>query len=182
MRNTKHNCKAKNLARWALPVLLAPSLTFATTVYDQARVLSSEPVYESVSVEVPVRECRDQQVAIPAHHAHSATVPIIGAIIGGALGNAVGHHKRNKQVGAVVGAVLGGSIGADISRRHHRQHSEAGTYRTERVCDVRNEVRHEERLKGYDVRYVYGGQTYATVMPHDPGDSVRVRVRVSPAE
>jgi len=162
-----------------LPALLAPSLTFAATVYDQARVISSEPVYENVSVEVPVRECRDEPVRYSHAERRSATGPILGAIIGGALGNAVGHHKRNKQVGTVVGAVLGGSIGADISRRQRHYDD---SYGTERVCDVVHEVRHEERLTGYDVRYVYGGRTYATVMPHDPGESVRVRVRVSPAE
>jgi uncharacterized protein YcfJ len=36
-------------------------------------------------------------------------------------------------------------------------------------------------LLGYDVRYVYAGQTYETRMDRDPGKSLRVRVAVNPA-
>lgn len=178
--------RAKALARWLAPLVLVPGVTLASTTYDRARVVSSVPVYETVAYEVPVEECRTERVAYPrgGHQRASATGPILGAIIGGALGNAVGHKKRNKQVGTVVGAVLGGSIGADIARRHRDSpyRGQQVTYRNEQVCSVVNEVREEERLSGYDVTYVYGGQTYNTVMPHDPGRSLRVRVRVSPAE
>ncbi len=181
-----HPKRAKTWARWMVPLLLVPGVTLASTTYDRARVVSSVPVYETVSYQVPVEECRTERVAYPRgqHQRASATGPILGAIIGGALGNAVGHKKRNKQVGTVVGAVLGGSIGADIARRH-RDYPHRGnhvTYRHEQVCDVVNEYREEERLSGYDVTYVYGGKTYKTVMPHDPGRALRVRVRVSPAE
>ena len=177
-------------ARWMVPLLLVPGVALASSTFDQARVVRSIPVYENVAYEVPVEECRTERVAYSSggHHRASATGPILGAIIGGALGNAVGHKKRNKQVGTVVGAVLGGSIGADISRRYRARNDvygyrgESVTYRDEQVCDVVNEYRHEERLTGYDVTYVYAGQTYNTVMPHDPGRSLRVRVRVSPAE
>ena len=188
--------RVSTAARWLAPLLLLPGVTLASTSYDRARVVSSVPIYETVSYEVPVEECRSERVAHPPsdysrsnRQRASVTGPILGAIIGGALGNAVGHKKRNKQVGAVVGAVLGGSIGADISRRHRERHdygygygSQRVSYRNEQVCDVFNEVREEERLNGYDVTYVYGGKTYNTVMPHDPGRSMRVRVRVSPAQ
>jgi len=116
----------------------------------------------------------------PEHRA-SATGPILGAIIGGALGNAVGHKKRNKQVGTVVGAVLGGSIGADIARQNRHYRGAPVEYRTEQVCETVSEYRSEQQLTGYDVRYRYAGQTYQTRMPRDPGDSIRVRVHVSPA-
>jgi uncharacterized protein YcfJ len=176
--------KTSTAAKWArlvLPVLLVPSVALASTTYDQARVIGADPIYENVTVEVPVRECRTEQIAYPrASQRASATGPILGAIIGGALGNAVGHKKRNKQVGTVVGAVLGGSIGADMTRRHRGYRGDEVTYRTEEVCHVVNEVRTEQRFTGYDVRYVYGGTTYSTVMPHDPGQSIRVRVSVRP--
>ena len=158
---------------------LSPLAGMANATYDEADVVSVVPVYDMVKREVPVQACRQEQVAYGAAQRRSATGPILGAIIGGALGNAVGHEKRNKQVGTVVGAVLGGSIGADISRRNREG---AVEYRTEQVCDTRYEIRAEEQLTGYDVRYVYAGTTYQTRMPRDPGDSLRVRVRVSPAE
>lgn len=158
---------------------LSPIAGMANATYDEAEVVAVVPVYEMVKRELPVQACRQEQVAYGSAQRRSATGPILGAIIGGALGNAVGHEKRNKQVGTVVGAVLGGSIGADISRRNRKG---VVDYRTEEVCDTRYEVHAEERLTGYDVRYVYAGTTYETRMPRDPGNSLRVRVRVSPAE
>ncbi len=157
---------------------LVPSLAWAEHGYQYARVLSSEPVYETVAYSVPVEECRDETVAYHESRGRSATPPILGAIIGGALGNAVGHKKRNKQVGTVVGAVLGGSIGADVARRN-RRHDDV-RYTTREVCSVRHEDRREERLAGYLVTYRYGGETYTTEMDHDPGSRLRVRVSVSP--
>ena len=188
MTNPKQNkvskSAVKKVAYAAAPLLLAPSLTLAATTYDRARVVGVEPIYETVAYDVPVQECRMEQVRYhePSHRRASATGPILGAIIGGAIGNAVGHKKRNKQVGAVVGAVLGGSIGADISRKHRRYHDTHARYRTEEVCDTVHEQRTEEHLAGYDVSYVYAGQTYSTRMRRDPGASIRVRVRVSPVD
>ena len=165
---------------------VVPGLALGSAAYDEARVVRTVPVYETVSYEVPAETCRTERVAYPqgVPVARSATVPLIGAILGGALGNAVGHNKRNKQVGAVVGAVLGGSIGADIARQQRAARSAGETvrYRHEEVCEVVREVHQREQLSGYDVTYVYGGQTYNTIMPHDPGQTLRVRVRVSPAE
>ena len=91
----------------------------------------------------------------------------------------MGHHKSNKQVGTVVGALLGGSIGADVARRNRYYDAPVG-YRTEEVCNVVQDIVDEERLAGYDVTYRYAGSTYTTRMRNHPGDSIRVRVRVTP--
>lgn len=161
--------------------LVTPGAAFANHGaggLQYARVVSSEPIYETVSYSVPVEQCRDETVAHHEPRARSATAPIVGAIIGGALGNAVGHKKRNKQVGTVVGAVLGGSIGADIGRRQ-RGYDDV-YYSTRQVCSVVHERHSEERLVGYLVTYRYGGETYTTEMDHNPGDRLRVRVDVTP--
>ena len=158
-------------------LLLVPGSVWARTEYDWAKVTSVYPVYETVTLVEPYEECRQERVPYASRHA-SATPPILGAIIGGALGNAVGHKKRNKQVGTVVGALLGGSIGADIARRNSR--STAVSYQTATRCHIVEQTRREERLTGYDVTYEYNGATYRTRMQRDPGDSVRVRVRVTP--
>ena len=160
--------------------LLMTSSAHAGPRYDQARVVSVEPVYESVRYEVPVQQCYQEDVPVRRHH-RSATPSIVGALIGGALGHAVGHKKRNKQVGAVLGAVLGGSIGADVGRRNRAHHDDHVRYETREVCDTDYQVRHENQLTGYDVRYRYGGRTYQTRMDRDPGEYIRVRVRVRPA-
>ena len=152
----------------------------AGTAYDEAEVLDVEPIHELVRHITPREECRLERVPARAER-RSGTAPIVGAVIGGAIGNAVGHNKRNKQVGAVVGAVLGGSIGADIARerdRHHPRRGRAGDRRE--VCRVVEDISHEEEIVGYDVTYRYGGRTHTARMSRDPGDTVRVRVRVAP--
>ncbi len=176
------NSKVHKWTTLTLPLLLAPSLALGATTYDRAQVVSTTPVYETIQYTVPVEACRNEEVAYANNPRRSFTGPILGAIIGGALGNAVGHNNSNRKVGAVVGAVLGGSIGADISRRNRGYANDEVRYRTERVCNVSSEIREEERLAGYNVSYVYAGETYTTHMNRDPGDSIRVRVRVSPAQ
>lgn len=181
-RSTDRN-KGRAKSRMAAAVaaaVLVPSVALAEhDAYQYAKVLASDPIYETVSYSVPVEQCRDETVAHHDNRGYSATGPILGAIIGGALGNAVGHKKRNKQVGTAVGAVLGGSIGADISRRN-RAYRDDVRYSTRQVCTVEHQEHLEERLTGYRVTYRYGGETYTTHMDHDPGSSLRVRVRVTP--
>ena len=172
---------ARRLAALCAPMLLLPGFAAAATTYTQAPVVNVEPQYEQVTYRVPVEACVQREVPVRRHYAgQSRTAPILGAIIGGAIGNAMGHEKRNKQVGAVVGAVLGGSIGADIARKN--RHSHDVSYRTREVCETSYEVREDERLTGYKVDYLYDGTTYTTHMDRDPGEYLRVRVRVTPAE
>ena len=152
----------------------------AGTAYDEAEVVDAQPVHELVRHVTPREECRLERVPVHAEH-RSATAPLVGAVIGGAIGNAVGHNKRNKQVGTVVGAVLGGSIGADIARDHDRRHRHRGrAWERREICRVVEDISFEEEVVGYDVTYRYGGRTHTARMSRDPGDSVRVRVRVAP--
>ena len=167
----------------SVAVLLLPATVVAAPHYDQAQVIGVEPLYKTVSYETPVETCQMERVPYASSNERgSVTGPILGAIIGGALGNAVGHKKRNKQVGAVVGAVLGGSIGSDIARQQRRGRSVGVKYRDEHVCQVVTQTHQEEQFAGYNVRYVYAGATYNTVMPQDPGQTMRVRVHVRPAQ
>ena len=152
----------------------------------RARVINVEPLFEQVEVPVPREICRQQDVALEPRYRRqgqrSATGPLLGAVIGGAIGNAVGSGKRNKQVGVAVGALLGGSIGADIARqrRAERYEERPVRYRRETVCTVENEYRIEERQNGYRVTYRYGGQTYETYTDYEPGDTIPVRVSITP--
>lgn len=167
----------------AAACLLVPS-AHAAGVYDEAKVVNVEPLYERVSYSVPTEVCREEQVSYqaqrPQRRRGGATAPILGAVIGGAIGNAVGHHKRNRQVGTAVGALLGGSIGADIARNRRAPEGER-RYRNEQVCHTEREIREEERAAGYRVTYAYAGQTHTTRMNRDPGPTLRVRVNVTPA-
>lgn len=154
----------------------------AATTYEEADVLSSTPIYRTVEITSPQRECWEEEVARTDRRYErdqSATPTILGAVIGGALGNAVGHNKSNKRVGTVVGGVLGGSIGADIGR-NNRSRDDVVTYDTVERCRTVQTSREEEKLIGYDVRYSYNGSENTVRMDRDPGDTVRVRVKVEP--
>ena len=153
----------------------------AATTYEDARVLSSTPIYRVVESSIPQRECWEEEVVRhePSRHYDSATPGLFGMLIGGALGNAVGHHKSSQRVGAVVGAVLGGSIARDISRANADRRDPVYVDIQER-CRTNYHTVQEEKLVGYDVRYSYNGAQHTVRMPEDPGSSVRIRVDVEP--
>lgn len=159
--------------------LLIPSVAFAGTSYDQARVVGVQPIYQTVSYTVPREQCSEQRVQTGSGGGVSPALPLLTAIAGGALGSAVAHGHNNSHAGAAIGAVFGGAVGYDIARRN------AGpryvTYGTQEVCTTVQDVHEEERISGYDVRYEYLGRTYSTTTQYPPGDTVRVRVDVSPA-
>ncbi|NNC54081.1 MAG: glycine zipper 2TM domain-containing protein [Pseudomonadales bacterium] len=157
---------------------------------DYARVLSAEPVYQTVVNTVPQESCWNER-ARPAHSHHRAhyqdrsTPILIGALLGGALGNELGHHKRNKQVGAVLGGLLGGSIGRDVARQQHaerdyHQHNRA-RYRTVERCETRYQEVEVQKLVAYDISYRYRGKLYYAQTAEHPGDRIPLRVTVEPA-
>lgn len=165
-----------------LPLCWAGSLQ-AATVYEEAQVLSSTPIYRIVESSSPGRECWEEEVVRETSYREqrSATPGILGAVIGGALGNAVGHHKRNKQVGTVVGAILGGSIARDMGAANAARQGGQYVDVVERCRTVHN-VQQEEKLIGYDVRYSYNGLQQTVRLPEDPGATLRVRVDIQPVQ
>ena len=159
---------------------LATMSAYAATTYEDARVLSSTPIYHVVETSSPQQECWEEEVVRQdTYRRDSATPGLLGALIGGALGNAVGHHKSNKRVGTVVGAIIGGSIGTDISRANADRRATVYVDTEERCRTVYN-TSQEEKLVGYDVRYSYNGSQHTVRMADDPGPTVRVRVDVEP--
>lgn len=164
-------------------VCLPVTTVWADTSYEEARVLSSTPIYHVVETTEPERQCWEEEVVREARSSQrasrSATPGILGAVIGGAVGNAVGHHKRNQQVGTVVGAILGGSIARDIVRNGERSQTVEYIDTVERCRTVHTSYQ-EEKLVGYDVRYSYNGFENTVRMPQDPGATIRVRVNVEP--
>jgi uncharacterized protein YcfJ len=43
-------------------------------------------------------------------------------------------------------------------------------------------VTEQRRIAGYDVEYRYRGEVYVSRLNYDPGERLRVRVSVSPAD
>lgn len=159
--------------------LAVPPTVLADVQYAEAEVVDVEPIVERIEHVVPEERCWFETRAYRPRANRSATAPLVGALIGGAIGNAAGHNKRNKQVGAVVGAVLGGSIAADISRRE--AHARPARRVRREVCEIVDRTTYRERVAGYLVTYRYGGETHRARMDREPGETIRVRVRVSPA-
>lgn len=142
-----------------------------------ADVLRVDPVYDFVRSSRPERECYDERVTHREDRRGNNTgATVLGAIIGGALGNQVGKGDGRKAA-TVAGAVIGGSIAHDAARRDDRYYSENETH----CRDVDSSVE-ERRVVGYDVEYRYRGETYMSRLSYDPGERIRVRVSVTPAD
>jgi len=148
------------------------------TTFIYATVLEAEPIIRIINRSTPRESCWDQQVVIREKRASSSTGAVLGGIIGAAIGNELGHHKSNKQVGAVAGAVLGSTIGHDVSRAHAGAAQDRVV--TEQRCKTVYETYEEEQITGYDVIYRYNGSNYETKTKHHPGDTLKLKVSITP--
>jgi uncharacterized protein YcfJ len=147
---------------------------------DTARVISVKPVYRLVEVSVPYEECWDEKIAGSSHTYRardSYVAPIAGAIVGGVIGNQFGGGS-GKDALTVGGALLGAAIGDNV-RKTPRRHSSP---RYEQRCSTTYETNTREELDGYKVKYRYNGEVFHTRMPYDPGDSIRLRVSITPLD
>jgi uncharacterized protein YcfJ len=149
--------------------------------YDYATVIDAQPIMRTIRVSTPREECWQEQVVYERQRSsgNHAVGTVVGGVLGGALGNAVGHKKSNKRVGAVVGAVLGATLGNAIAS-NNSQSGQSRRYGTEERCKVYQDAHEEERVIGYQVRYRYHDQTYSTRMDTRPGDTIKVRMAISP--
>ncbi len=143
---------------------------------DSARVVWTEPIYETVEVPRRVRECWTERVVHPGRRTNSYTGTIAGGIIGGVLGNRIGRGD-GRTVLTVAGGLLGASIGHDLSTRSGRPRIS----REER-CEIVKHFEEEEQIVGYRVKYRYKGKTFFTRTQEHPGPRIRVRVNVDPVE
>lgn len=146
------------------------------TKYSWADVLRVDPVYDYVRSSSPREECYDSQIERRDTRGNNAGATILGAVIGGALGNTVGKGDGRKAA-TIAGAVVGGAVGNNAARGDDRYYTD-----TERRCRVVEGVAEERRIVGYDVEYRYRGDVYNSRLDYDPGERIRVRVSVTPAE
>lgn len=146
------------------------------THFGWADVLRVDPVYGVARTEVPRQECYDQQVVQSVPPQGSAAGTILGAVVGGVLGSTVGHGS-GRTAATVVGAVAGGAVGNSVSA------TGGGEYQgTETHCRQVAAVSEQRRIMGYDVEYRYRGEVYVSRLNYDPGERLRVRVSVAPAD
>jgi uncharacterized protein YcfJ len=142
--------------------------------YGWADVLRADPVQGVTRTNEPQQECYDQPVE--RHDpGHSGVGTVLGAVIGGVLGHTVGKGD-GRTAATVVGAVAGGAVGNRVS-------DHGGDYEsTQTRCREVDTVSEQRRIVGYDVEYRYHGEVYTSRLNYDPGERLRVRVQVQPAD
>ncbi len=142
--------------------------------YAWADVLRVDPVYGVARTVTPTQQCYDQQV-VQQNPGNSAAGTVLGAVIGGVLGHTIGHGD-GRTAATVGGAVIGGAVGNRVS-------DHGGSYETtQTTCQQVNTVTDQRRITGYDVEYRYRGEVFKSRLNYDPGERMRVRVSVSPAD
>ena len=138
--------------------------------YGYAQVLRADEVVEVQRTRTTEERCDDVEYR---QSGQTTGGTVIGAIVGAALGNQVGKGDGRKAA-TVAGAVAGGVIGNNIARNR----VEADP----RGCRLVEVEREDPVVVGYDVEYMYKGEKYISRLPYDPGNRLRIRVSVMPAE
>jgi len=160
--------------------------------YDYARVLDVQPLTTRVRVTTPQRECWDETRYDAGGNGGYGPTPrnvaggtLLGAVIGAAIGNQIGHGD-GRRAATAGGAIVGAAIGHQQAERRNAQYSGNAAvppreYTVQR-CETRYHDEYQERVDGYRVTYLYHGRRQVTELPYRPGERIRVRVDVSPAE
>jgi uncharacterized protein YcfJ len=150
-----------------------PGAQAANIRYGWAEVLRVDPVYAPVAA-APQQQCYPETVTQRDDNHTGGTV--LGAIVGGVLGNTVGKGDGRKAA-TVAGAVAGGAVGNRVSAAHDR------TYTTQQtVCRPVDNYAPQQQIVAYDVEYRFRGDVYMSRVPYDPGERLRVRMTVAPAD
>ncbi|HEU4856426.1 MAG TPA: glycine zipper 2TM domain-containing protein [Rhodanobacteraceae bacterium] len=148
------------------------SVPSANVHFGWAEVLRADPVYAAVAPP-PQQQCYPQTVTRQDNNHTGGTV--LGAIVGGVLGSTVGKGD-GRRAATVAGAVAGGAVGNRVSAAHDRDYTTQQT-----VCQPVN-YPPQQQIVAYDVEYRYRGDVYMSRLPYDPGERLRVRVSVAPAD
>lgn len=149
---------------------------------DYAQVIEVEPLTRTVVVSTPRRECWEEETRRPVVHVvggDSAGGMIIGGIVGGVIGHRIGRGHSGRDAATLAGTLIGATIGHDVAHKSARVTESEQVDYVQR-CRVAHERHTEERVDGYEVTYRYGGETFTTRLPYDPGKRLRVRVSVAP--
>ena len=151
--------------------LCAVPFAVAGDFEDTARVVRVVPQMQQQSQ--PRQECRTVMVPV-AERTRDPGGAIVGGIIGGVLGHQIGRGS-GRGAATAVGVVGGAVVGDQIANQNNP------TVVTERpVQECRTVEVMESHPIGYEVTYSYRGQTFVSVLPYSPGQTIPVRVSVNP--
>lgn len=141
-----------------------------------ADVLRVDPVYSPDPSRATHQECTDDPVEGQVDNGNRAAGTVLGAIVGGVLGSAIGKGD-GRRAATIVGAVAGGAVGNSVAADGGSSYSQ-----TERHCHLVRDAGAERRIVAYDVQYRYRGDVFMSRLDFDPGDRLRVKVSIEPAE
>ena len=142
------------------PILV--TLAMPILAQEQARVISSTPVYQQVTENQQICGTSQAVVTQPKSGAGSA----MGAIAGGVVGNSMGRGSGNAAATAI--GIMGGAILGD------RIEGQNASIQNEQTCHL--QPIQQTKLAYYDVKYEYAGKQYAVQMPSDPGQSINISI------
>lgn len=149
--------------------------------YGWADVLRVDPVYDDTGpapASPPHEECYEEQTEVsPPPADNRAGGAVLGAIVGGVIG-----HSFGKGSGRAASTAAGVAAGAVIGNNVAEQAQDPADYRTERHCRMVDAPAAQRQVVAYDIEYRYRGELYTTRLAYDPGDRLRVRISVTPAE
>lgn len=146
--------------------------------FAYADVLRSDPVVERIDQARPREVCRNVTTSRGTRYDNTNAGTVVGALVGGALGNQAGKGDGRKAA-TIAGAVIGGLAGREIDSNNNPR---GVRHSTQTECDVVDEVVQRQEVVGYDVQYRYRGEVYFSRLSYDPGEKLRIRVAVAPAE
>jgi uncharacterized protein YcfJ len=163
----------------------APAPNDESAHYGWAAVLRVDPVYDeppAAAAGTAQQECWEEQVPVGSEsaadgdHGRRTVATMIGAVVGGLLGNQVGKGD-GRRAATVAGAVAGGVVGNQVGAERPR-------YTTQRRCRQTGggSASGPRHVVAYDVEYRYRGEVFTSRLGFDPGDRLRVKVSVTPAE
>lgn len=173
-----------------------PPTTEESTRYGWATVLRSDPVYAEASdtAAAAQEDCREESAPSPPAHEEPPHVDsraggtVVGAIIGGVIGSMFGKgdgHKAATAGGVVAGAMIGNRVAAASDARAEDVHMDVDNGADQSPPPAGHrcpKAQTRGRIVAYDVEYRYAGELYMARLAYDPGDRMRVKISVVPAD
>ena len=159
------------MKKFMLFLLLSFSILFADTrvYHTKVDVIRSEPLYKTITKQVPYEECRDVEYEqrVPTYsnkrqgrNDNIGLDTLIGVAGGAVVGNQIG--KGNGRVAAkIIGGLLGGAIAHEI-RNNKTSNNQSNDYYYEtknvRKCQTKYDSYSEEVNMGFKNYFLYNGK------------------------
>lgn len=154
-----------------IPLLFSAALLNAESLHysETVNVISSEPIYKTITTRTPYQECWDEEVSQNGSN-ESPIGALIGGVAGGILGNQVGGGS-GKTAATVGGAIVGTLVGKNLSDK-------GSGSSIQRRCVTKYEEKSAEKLVGYKNIGEYKGKTI-TKYSDRPLDTININISVN---